>query len=532
MNHNRLCFFISMIWVCIGPVPFCPAEAHVKSPIVDTGQIHCYDNHRQITCPSPGSSFFGQDAQYTGNLPSYKDNGDGTITDLVTGLVWSKTVDETKLSLVEAQKIAGTMVLAGYSDWRVPDIKELYSLINFCGNTGSHKKSEYKSIPDDAVPYINTDYFDFRYGNTGTERFIDAQWLSSTRYVSTTMGGAVTLFGVNFADGRIKGYGYQHPKRPHREKKFYARYVRGPSYGQNDFLDNGDGTVTDRATGLMWMKTDSQKGMNWQEALSYAENMAFAGHRDWRLPNAKELQYIVDYTRSPDTTDSPAIDPVFKTSEIINEAGQKDYPYFWTGTTHLEGSVPRMAVYISFGRAIGQMHGQTMDVHGAGAQRSDSKTGQARLGMGPQGDANRVLNYVRLVRGGNVQKAAGQYTKGKNAFPYKIRVEKNTVTADQSQEQYQSGQEGQPGQMRSGNTGRQTGGTKENSFFRRFDKNQDGKVSKSEFDGPQDHFSRLDRNQDGYISSDEAPTGPPPPGKYNDQTESQTGKTHKAQTGF
>ena len=51
--------------------------------------------------------------------------------------------------------------------------------------------------------------------------------------------------------------------------------------------------------------------MNWEQALAYANNMKLAGFDDWRLPNAKELQYIVDYSRSPDTTHSAAIDPIF-----------------------------------------------------------------------------------------------------------------------------------------------------------------------------------------------------------------------------
>ena len=117
------------------------------------------------------------------------------------------------------------------------------------------------------------------------------------------------MFGVNFADGRIKGYGLRDP-RGRGEKTFYVLYVRGnPKYGQNDFDDNGDGTVTDRATGLTWMKRDSghlgagPKGdgaMTWEQALAWAEGLEHAGHSDWRLPNAKELQSIVDYTRSPE----------------------------------------------------------------------------------------------------------------------------------------------------------------------------------------------------------------------------------------
>ena len=47
-------------------------------------------------------------------------------------------------------------------------------------------------------------------------------------------------------------------------------------------------------------------------------------------------------------------------------------------------------------------------------------------------------------------------------------------------------------------------------FMKHEDRNGDGKVSKSEFHGPKEHFKDLDKNKDGYISKDEAPTGPPP----------------------
>ena len=59
------------------------------------------------------------------------------------------------------------------------------------------------------------------------------------------------------------------------------------------------------------------------------------------------------------------------------------------------------AVYLAFGRAMGNMNGQWVDVHGAGAQRSDPKQGNPddfADGHGPQGDAVHIYNYVRLVR--------------------------------------------------------------------------------------------------------------------------------------
>ena len=360
--------------------------------VVDTGQHECYDNSQQISCPSVGAAFYGQDAQYGGATPRYTDNGDGTITDLTTGLMWQQTPDlANKPTYAEAVEGAKRFTLAGHTDWRLPTIKELYSLIDFRGSSFRR------------IPYIDTKYFDFRFGNESTgERLIDAQYWSSTGYVGTTMNGDATVFGVNFADGRIKGY----PRdtgpggTPFRE---FVRYVRGnPHYGVNQFVDNGDDTITDLATGLMWQKTDDGVKRNWREALAYTENLTLAGHDDWRLPDAKELQSIVDYTRAPDARNTaqrgPAIDAIFGITETES--------YFWTSTTHLDGPDASAAVYICFGQAFGYMAGPTgsaakMNVHGAGAQRSDPKSGDPAdwlQGRGPHGDAIRICNFVRLVR--------------------------------------------------------------------------------------------------------------------------------------
>lgn len=374
--------------------------------IVDTGQSGNYSSTAAIPTPPEDGAYYGQDGQYTGNQPAYADNGDGTVSDQVTGLTWSKAVDPEKVTLAEALRIADTLTLGGYTDWRVPTIKELYSLILFSGYTGSGM--DMYTIPEDAVPYIDTQYFDFSFGNVTNqeERYIDAQWLSSTIYTSTTMNGDSTLFGVNFADGRIKGYGYSNPLNPQRKKIFFVRFVRGnPCYGQNLFIDNGNGTVSDLATGLMWQQADDGQVRDWEHALAYAEDLQLADHDDWRLPNAKELQSIVDYSRSPDKTGSPAIDPVFYVTEIKDPEGTGgQYPYFWTSTTHLDGPSDRKyshAVYIAFGKAQGMMSDKLFDVHGAGAQRSDPKSGDPEdypQYFGPQGDVRYVFNHVRAVR--------------------------------------------------------------------------------------------------------------------------------------
>ena len=391
-------------------------------PIVDTNQRLLYDAAGAVVSGlQPGDEFYGQDGHYAGNAPSYTDNGDGTISDNVTGLMWQKTPDfngdgvidaDDKKGLSDALADAEGFSLAGYDDWRLPTIKELYSLMDFSGTTGSLPQDE-GTAPSDAVPYLDTAYFDFAYGDGDAgERFIDAQYWSSTVYGSTTMGGSDTAFGVNFADGRIKGYPYGGRMEMNGR---YVRYVRGGGdYGNNLYSDNGDATINDAATGLMWMRGDSgtfaagpagDGAMDWGTALAWCEGLEHAGYSDWRLPNIKELHSIVDYSRAPDITNSAAIDPLFETTLLadgINAGGTPNYPYYWSGTTHVEGPFGDHGAYFAFGEARGYLNGVLDDVHGAGAQRSDPKSGDpspyAGVGHGPQGDVIGINNHARCVR--------------------------------------------------------------------------------------------------------------------------------------
>jgi hypothetical protein len=391
--------------------------------VVDTGQDACYDDNRAITCPAGGGAFYGQDAQFAGNAPSYTDDDPltgagqvGTVTDDVTGMMWQQSPDtdgdgdidtRDKMTFVQADAYCESLSIAGYDDWALPTIKQLYSLIDFRGTD----PAPWATSSSGLVPFIDITYFDFAYGDTTAgERIIDAQYVSSTAYAGMVMNGRTGVFGVNFADGRIKGYP--------QDLAFYVRCVRNPAnYGANDFVEgevfstgsSQSGTLTDRATGLMWAREDNGMALNWEDALAWVEAMnaeAYLGYTDWRLPNAKELQSLVDYTRSPDTTGSAAIDPRFNATAITNEAGEVDYPFYWSSTSHLrfDGSATS-AVYIAFGRGLGSMDGETViDVHGAGCQRADPKDGDRASypswGFGPQGDVRRVFNYVRLVRDG------------------------------------------------------------------------------------------------------------------------------------
>ena len=113
-----------------------------------------------------------------------------------------------------------------------------------------------------------------------------------------------------------------------------------PTTPTEQFIDHKDGTVTDKATGLMWMRCSL--GLRWngktcvgvilrtsgQKALKAAEKLnkegGFAGHRDWRIPNLKELSSIVERACV-----QPAIN-----LEIFPRT---DYWYYWSSTPAIQG---------------------------------------------------------------------------------------------------------------------------------------------------------------------------------------------------
>jgi Protein of unknown function (DUF1566)/Ser-Thr-rich glycosyl-phosphatidyl-inositol-anchored membrane family len=105
--------------------------------------------------------------------------------------------------------------------------------------------------------------------------------------------------------------------------------------GWGAFVDNGDGTVIDTDTGLMWQQADNGAGRTWRIALSTCEALELTGQTDWRLPDIRELQSIVD-----DRNYFPAIASVFNT---------RMEPY-WSATTDTQ--TPGNAWYVQFIRGF------------------------------------------------------------------------------------------------------------------------------------------------------------------------------------
>ena len=337
-------------------------------PIVDTNQGLCYNKSEVIECPARSEAFYGQDAQYTGTPPSYTDNVDGTITDNVTGLVWTQDLSGYSMPWAEASSYCESLTVGDTTNWRLPNVKELWSIRDFSAGW----------------PWVDTDYF-YLVGD-GSQGAQQHSWSSNYYRVDTEEAVKNVAFIVNDWTGHIKAL----------DGNRFVRCVSGDEYGMNDFVDNGDSTITDNATGLMWEQNDSGKAMNWVAALAYAEASTNAGYDDWRLPNVKELQSLADYSGV-----FPAIDStMFKVSGITNEAGNADYPYYWSSTSNPyidpnDAYGYWYAWYIAAGYAV---DASGNDTHGAGAVRFDTKSADGAGGP----DGERYYNYVRLVRGGNV----------------------------------------------------------------------------------------------------------------------------------
>ncbi|MCP4132661.1 MAG: DUF1566 domain-containing protein [bacterium] len=369
----------------------------VSFTVTDTKQDACYNAAgSEMTCPSSGESFYGQDAQYSGTDTSFAtDCGDTVVADLNTGLQWQKTPDYSQYEYADAVTYCENLETGGITDWRLPTIKELFSIADFRGEIVVSSGDS----TSNSTPYIDTTYFDFEYSTS--DAYI-AQYWSITKYdgplQDTSVEGA---FGFNFGDGHIKGYetGYYYDGSSGvNSPGCFVRCVSGTEdvYGVNNFSNNGDDTITDSATGLMWQQDDSGSGMNWESALSYCEALTLNSHTDWRLPDIKELQSIVDYDKSS----RPAIDTSY--FNITSADSDSDANWFWSSTTH--GDNKNYAAYMSFGKAYSKENSSAStyyDWHGAGAQRSDPKSGSPSDYDSSSENATDLVqidNYVRCVR--------------------------------------------------------------------------------------------------------------------------------------
>ncbi len=243
------------------PRAFSTRETSIPAPLKlpDTGQVASY------------TPTFGEDADYTINPPAYAVNANGTVTDLVTGILWQQT-DGGEMTFANAVTYCQNLELAGYTDWQLPSSYALFSILDHDHN-----------------PALNTAAFPL----TGAEYWWTASEMvgDSTRAWVVNSGGGV---GAHPKSETISAGGPKH---------FHARCARSMPAGlPSHFTANGGDSVTDNQTGLMWQQGETST-LTWEAALNYCEGLLLGGRTDWRLPNMKELRSISDDARSGPSLD-------------------------------------------------------------------------------------------------------------------------------------------------------------------------------------------------------------------------------------
>ncbi len=266
-----------------------------------TGQTKCYNNLTELSCPSSGT-FVGQDAQYAAGGTclnrsftiddSY--SGQKTVIDNNTDLEWAQLVPTSKYTRTAAKKYCDDSDYGGHEDWRLPTPKELLTIVD----NGK------------VAPAVDPSFFP----NHSNDRF----WTSM-------------LYAEDSGKAWFIDFGSGYAEKIETSKSYYVSCVRGESL-RNNFVKStecSENIVSDKETGLVWTATYVER-KKWEEALSYCENLTYACHGDWRLPNKNELVSLLDHEeREPSTT--------FPDMPIVN---------FWTSTSS-EGNRNR-AWYVGF----------------------------------------------------------------------------------------------------------------------------------------------------------------------------------------
>ncbi|MCX6245519.1 MAG: DUF1566 domain-containing protein [Bacteroidetes bacterium] len=272
------------------------AQKLVSFRLQDSGQTGNY------------SSSEGEDSDFIINPPSYTDNGDGTITDNNTLLMWQKT-DGGEMTIENAITYCNNLTLAGYTDWRLPTGIELFSINN------------YNSVN----PALDSNFF------TRTQA---QYWWTSERQADD-----ITKVWVVNAGGGIGAHPKTETISAGGVKYFHVRAVRTlvtTTFAVPHFTDDGDDMVKDNFTGLTWQQIQSTNTMTWEEALAYSKTVSLGGKTDWRLPNVKELQSLND----------PALMKPSFNKTFFPEISSGNY---WTSTTLLQNPARAWDLNVDYG---------------------------------------------------------------------------------------------------------------------------------------------------------------------------------------
>lgn len=293
--------------------PDMPHDSRSGVTLLRTGQRTCWNSEGEVV-PCRGT---GQDAETGAGLPvprpRFQDNGDGTVSDRLTGLVWLADANAFgQVTWMDALATAGALGHGdrGLSDgsqpgeWRLPNINELQSLLELDNGSGS-------ALPPDS-PWADLPPANY-WSSTSVHAFPALAW-----YQAMAVGPPV--FDLKFNGMRMWPVRGESRVVPVTGQKLChdpmgntipcggtgqdGEYQAGVRWQTPRFLDHGDGTVTDRATGLVWLKDGNAFGtLSWQQALDACNALESGQHGlsdgskagDWSLPNVNELRSLEDY---------------------------------------------------------------------------------------------------------------------------------------------------------------------------------------------------------------------------------------------
>jgi hypothetical protein len=315
---------------------FCISNSFAQSGLPQTGQTKCYDSTGgEIACAGTG-----QDGETRAGVPWPDPRftfGAGAeadcVTDNLTGLMWAKNANLPNgfRAWQGALDFANTLILCGHSDWRLPNVNELQSLVSL-------------SQPGSIAAWLTNQGFTNVVGDW-------VYWSSTTSAGHLSQAWALTLFAGtwNTASKTNSFYiwpvregqgGAVAPVRKTNQAKCYdtdGLQIPCAGTGQDGEIQAGVpwpdpgitlGTgaeadcLTESLTGLMWpLNGNLPNGLRtWQEALEFANTLTLCGHSDWRLPNLYELLSLVDRHRW---------DPAVFSVPFVNFQSER----YWSSTT-------------------------------------------------------------------------------------------------------------------------------------------------------------------------------------------------------
>jgi formylglycine-generating enzyme required for sulfatase activity len=307
-----------------------PEPEKVYSKVLCTGMAICTDGEgNQILCPKENEDFYGQDAQYAarkGCVPhSYTEienpeehevelratvQDPPFIKDDVTGLTWWLTG---KGGTYEEMKDECAVSYGGIEDWRLPEPQEIASLSDL-GMLYGNK--------------IDPVYFQELYSDTSLPQSksygYDLILTSVENYFYLMSYGVIAELVMDVRSSSASGY---------------LMCVSGEKYGEvsaetySTVTENGAEMIRDLSTDLFWQKEPVRKA-TWKEALAYCENLEYAGHTDWRLPNMNELLSLVDYSKIAAEAEAEEEEETEEEDEVeaISSFPGMTPDVFWTST--------------------------------------------------------------------------------------------------------------------------------------------------------------------------------------------------------